>query len=414
VSVRIKILAHRVPSGSCLLAQGDSTSMAGWLRKSNFAEHSHPLQLETARHLACILVDAGVLLYSQCFPGKAYGFSDILSRDSHLSDSELTCLCRSSIPLQIPLNLDICPLPPAIYFWVISLLRSQPLIKESSKEPTRSSTWLGHAGQDGSKLSNLFDDAYLEAIQPRTRTRLLGAFAAAIRYARFSGTAYCQLAAGTVSDTVNHVASTFVDAGFADPRKHGDGASSRFLQRQYKCYRNLDADVKQQKVITASILVNMFDHAQTAGGKAAAELAIGTFFFAMWSCEYSHVDGVCRTKLLRLRNIRFIKENRTLPLSDPRLTSADAVTITFEFQNTDVRSETVHQHATHLPVLCPMLRWAKIMQQVLSYPGGDPDCLVSTVVTHDRRRLVTSKFVANQLWAAAASRIGKDVLGPPH
>jgi hypothetical protein len=123
----------------------------------------------------------------------------------------------------------------------------------------------------------LFDDAYLESVQPQTRKRLLGAFAAAIRSARFSGTAYCQLAAGRVSDTVNHVASTFVDAGFTDPRKHSDGTSSRFLQHQYKCYRNLDADVKQQKAITASILVNMFDHAQTAGEKAAAELAVGAF-----------------------------------------------------------------------------------------------------------------------------------------
>jgi hypothetical protein len=258
----------------------------------------------------------------------------------------------------------------------------------------------------------LFDDAYLEAFQPRTRTRLLGAFAAAIRSARFSSAAYCQLAAGTVSDTVNHVVSAFVDSGFADPRKHGDGASSRFLQRQYKCYRNLDADVKQQKAITASILVNMFDHAQTAGEKAAAELSVGAFFFAMRSCEYCHVDGARRTKSLRLHNLRFIEDNRTLDLTDPRLASADAIAITFEFQKTDVRSETVHQHATHLLVLCPVRRWAAIVQRILSYPGGALDSLVSVVITNDRHRLITSKFVATQL-RAAASRIGEDVLGFP-
>jgi hypothetical protein len=207
----------------------------------------------------------------------------------------------------------------------------------------------------------LFDDAYLEAFQPQTRARLLGAFAAAIRSARFSSAAYCQLAAGTVSDTVNHVAAaTFVDSGLADPRKHGDGASSRFLQRQYKCYQNLDTDVKQQKAITASILVNVFDHAHTSGEKAAAELAISAFFFAMRSCEYCHMDCESRTKPLRLRNLHFIKEDRTLDLSDPRLASADAIAITFEFKKPDVHSETVHQHTTHLSVLCPVHRWAKL------------------------------------------------------
>jgi hypothetical protein len=85
--------------------------------------------------------------------------------------------------------------------------------------------------------------------------------------------------------TVNHVASAF-GLGFADPRKHGDGASSRFLQRQYKCYRNLNADVKRQKQSLASILVNMFGHAQTAG-RQQPEAFRGDFLLrSCRSCEY--------------------------------------------------------------------------------------------------------------------------------
>jgi hypothetical protein len=175
----------------------------------------------------------------------------------------------------------------------------------------------------------LFDDEYLEAFLPRTRTQLRGAFASAIRSARFSGPIHTHLASGTVSDTVNHVAASLKDAGFNDPRRtEVGGPSSRFLQRQYKCYKNLDANIKQQKAITASILLNMIAHANlpfaTPAEKAALELAVGAFFFAMRSCEYTYVSGPRRTKPLRLQHIRFFRNNKALDLLDPTLLSATA------------------------------------------------------------------------------------------
>jgi hypothetical protein len=264
----------------------------------------------------------------------------------------------------------------------------------------------------------LFDDTYLEAFQPRTRTRLLGAFASAIRSARFSGPTYPQLASGTVSDTVNNVAASFVEAGFDDPRNtEVGGAPSRFLQRQYRCYKTLDKNVEQQKAITASILLDMHEHATmpfaTAAEKAASELAIGAFFFAMRSCEYTDVTGSRRTKPLRLKNLRFFRNNKVMDLLDPALSLATAISITFEYQKTDVRSETVHQHATSLDILCPVKVWAKIAQRILAYPGCDADTLVCTVLTSDKHRRVTSRFLASQL-QAAAKRIGPDVLGFSH
>ena len=149
ISVWVEILAGRVPPGSCLLAQGDSTSATGWLRKSNFSDNNHRLQLEAARHLAFILLDAGVVLYSQWFAGKTNGMSDSLSRDTHLSARELTSLCSHFIPSQVPPNLEICPLPPVVSSWVISLLRSQPPTKASRKAPTRSTLWHGRDGPNG-------------------------------------------------------------------------------------------------------------------------------------------------------------------------------------------------------------------------------------------------------------------------
>jgi hypothetical protein len=210
------------------------------------------------------------------------------------------------------------------------------------------------------------------------------------------------------------VASAFVDAGFPDPRQSQSGAPSHFLQRLYRCYRVLDKNVTKLKAITASILVNMLETAQftfsSPAERAASELAIGAFFFAMRSCEYSHVTGSRHTKPLCLRNLRFFKENKVLPLSDPQLASATAIAITFEFQKTDVRSETFHQHSTGLLILCPIRQWSSVVQRILGYLGCDSDGPVSTVISHDQRKLVTGAFMALQLCAAAAC-LGEDVLG---
>jgi hypothetical protein len=174
--------------------------------------------------------------------------------------------------------------------------------------------------------------------------------------------------------------------------------------------------VKQQKAVTASILRELFAHAQLTTSStaevAAADLAIGAFFFAMRSCEYTHVTGSRRTKPLRLRNLRFLRNNKVLALSDPDLASATAIAITFEFQKTDVRHETVHQHATGRTVLCPVRRWAAIVRRILAYSGSDADSLVSTVVCNDKRSLVTGAFLSTKLRDAARA-LGEDVLGFP-
>jgi hypothetical protein len=73
----------------------------------------------------------------------------------------------------------------------------------------------------------------------------------------------------------------------------------------------------------------------------------------------------------------------------------------------------VHQHIIEHPIICPVLRWAAIVQRILAYPGCDENSLVSTVLMNDQRKLVTSAFLATQL-QAAAKRIGKDVLGFSH
>jgi hypothetical protein len=58
-----------------------------------------------------------------------------------------------------------------------------------------------------------------------------------------------------------------------------------------------------------------------------------------------------------------------MSLENPDLCLAKALSITFEFQKTDVQNETVHQYVTEHPILYPVLRWAAIIQLILAYPA---------------------------------------------
>jgi len=62
----------------------------------------------------------------------------------------------------------------------------------------------------------------------------------------------------------------------------------------------------------------------------------------MRSCEYSGVQGECRTKILCVRNFRFFdRSNRDIQHSMHLLIEATTVSITFEFQKRDIRNDTI-------------------------------------------------------------------------
>ncbi|KAI2495235.1 hypothetical protein MHU86_19289 [Fragilaria crotonensis] len=74
-----------------LLSQGDSTSAAGWLAKSNFNDDC-PLHLTIARAFADFCLTHEIDHYTQWFPGKENKVADMLSRDFALDDAALTDL----------------------------------------------------------------------------------------------------------------------------------------------------------------------------------------------------------------------------------------------------------------------------------------------------------------------------------
>jgi len=127
-----------------VLSQTDSTTALGWLKKSNFADKlDEVVQLTTARKLADIILESQACLYSQWFPGDQNAVADSLSRDFHISVSNLCHLLTSHFPEQTPFGLTILPVPPDIVSWLICTLRNQPLVTPWSKEPMRSKFALG-------------------------------------------------------------------------------------------------------------------------------------------------------------------------------------------------------------------------------------------------------------------------------
>ena len=123
----------------------------------------------------------------------------------------------------------------------------------------------------------------------------------------------------------------------------------------------------------------MYANTFTPVDEALGQLASGAFFFGMRSCEYLTVNGSRKTKRLKVRNIRFFRNNTEI--TDKRsaiLKFADTVSITFEFQKNKKKNITVSQPRSGKDI-CPVLIWAEIVQRVLSYKGTTENTPVNAI-----------------------------------
>ena len=155
----IDILENNLPPQSCTLSETDSTTTAGWLRKSNFKDddktqtHEH-CKLSLARDHALRLLTNNVKEYSQWFPGVENEVADSLSRDFHLDDKSLTSLLHLKLKSQILSNLIISPLPPEIVSWICSWLQRMPRSPLSQEQQTKSKISHGVVGKNFSHPLN--------------------------------------------------------------------------------------------------------------------------------------------------------------------------------------------------------------------------------------------------------------------
>ena len=122
------------------LAITDSTSVLGWLFKSNFNPNTRPHHDLVARHLAQLLLHNEASLFSQHIAGKSNVVADSLSRDTHITDTDLSHLLSLTYPSQVPQNFHIIPaLPDEIISWIVSLVPDGTKHKVLQNQPTRSS-----------------------------------------------------------------------------------------------------------------------------------------------------------------------------------------------------------------------------------------------------------------------------------
>ena len=202
----------------------------------------------------------------------------------------------------------------------------------------------------------------MDQLARHERIIMLGAFAMAVREGRFSGERYEVLVEGTVRGAVSHVVQAFRAAGRQNPTKDDDNELSILLSRQYRAYKNDDPQQKQQKALPFIVLEELAKRQVTELDIALSQLTIGAAFFACRSCEYSVVPKTeeRRTKLLCLKNIRFFKKGHLISAPSADLEFADSVAVTFEMQKNDSKFDTVIHGRTDDPVLCPVLRWARL------------------------------------------------------
>jgi len=266
---------------------------------------------------------------------------------------------------------------------------------------------------------DLAHDPFLDGFNEWEQQRIIGAFASAYRHGRFekrkgkSRTCGAAVVSGTVRGAIDSVAKTFRDNNRRSPchDPHDPKQLAHILRRQLKGYTNQDPATRPQKALPPRVFREMIAIATTEPDVAIGQLTGGAFFFAMRSCEYLKVSGPKRrTKLLRLRNLRFFYHRKEMAHTDPCLRYADTISITFEFQKNDERDVTITMHRTGDAVLCPVICWADLVQRVLSYKGTSSESHVCTVLNNGKLRLITSKETLNKL-RARVTAIGEDVLG---
>jgi hypothetical protein len=142
----VDIIWGRLHPVAFTLSMTNSTTLEGWLHKTNFSElKEDPIQatvrLEVARMHATHYITLGIREYIQWFPDKANIFANSLSCDDNRTDSKLTNLFCMYCPSQIP------ELPNKITSWLTALLLRLPVKLQLQEKHTRTKLGCGCNGQ---------------------------------------------------------------------------------------------------------------------------------------------------------------------------------------------------------------------------------------------------------------------------
>jgi hypothetical protein len=267
-------------------------------------------------------------------------------------------------------------------------------------------------------------DPFLQQLDPLMRTRLFGAFAAALRQCFFSKKDNSVLGGGSVEETLAKLGQIFrSNVGF-NPYYGPDGhAVHPLLLRQIKGMKNTDPSPTPQKALPVSVYREVHRQAKRSSADAllastTADLLTIAFFWCMRSCEYSLVTGERRTKLLCFRNIRlFDKLNRPIPIHSPKITEAESVSITFEFQKKEVRDDTISHQRSGDKIdgghMCPVKACISLIRRAQSFPISQNKLLdtpINTIFLSNSAYQIPSVVFLDTI-RRTVKNLGKETLG---
>jgi hypothetical protein len=141
-------------------------------------------------------------------------------------------------------------------------------------------------------------------------------------------------------------------------------------------------------------------------------LTAAAHFWAMRSCKYLKVTKTeqRQMKQLCLCNIAFIKNGKNLDRSSTKLHLADCISVTFERQKNNRKSDTLTQWRTKDPILCPVKIWASIVTRILLYEGTNKNSPIYLVLHRKKLISVTSEMITNLIRDGVVA-IGETKLG---
>jgi len=142
------------------------------------------------------------------------------------------------------------------------------------------------------------------------------------------------------------------------------------LKRLFQAFTNLSPADKRQKAITPKLLKKLGSftdktNIRNTADDHAADLIVGSYFFAMRACEYVKTPKPERTVLACLRCVVFRDHKREIiSHHNPDLRNiALYVTITSEDQNNKQKNDVRTQRRTRNKFLCPVKRFGTAIQR---------------------------------------------------
>ncbi len=184
------------------------------------------------------------------------------------------------------------------------------------------------------------------------------------------------------------------------------------LTRILNSYDKEDPNTTNQCALPLIVFKYMKLNSLRVKHKHLGLLAGGALFFGMRSCEYLKTNNAANkhTKLLCIKNFKFMRENIELSLRSRDLPAADFVAITFESQKNGSKNQTIIQHKSG-KFLCPVDCWSHLIMSILSFEGTDVNTPINFYINENGIPSVISAEDMIAFLRLTCSSIGEDTLG---